>query len=59
MSNSLYTRLAYMKAMINSYYGGGLQNHKTTYDEISFIKSRIRVIELRKTKINKILNDNN
>ena len=53
MSNSLYTRLAYMKIMINSYYGG-LQNHKTTYDEISFIKSRIKVMELRKSKIEKI-----
>jgi hypothetical protein len=55
MANSLYTRLAYIKIMLNSYYGGGLQSHKTTYDEISFIKSRIKVIELRKSKIEKII----
>lgn len=53
MANSLYYRLAYMKIMLNS-YGSGLQSYKTVYDEMYFIKSRIRVIELRKSKIEKI-----
>jgi hypothetical protein len=44
-----------MKAMINSAYGVGYQNIKTNYDEIYSLKKRIRVIELRKSKIEKIL----
>jgi len=55
MANSLYSRLAHMKAMINSAYGVGYQNIKTNYDEIYSLKKRIRVIELRKSKIEKIL----
>ncbi len=54
MANSLYNKLAYMKAMINSTYGVGYQNIKTNYDEIYSLKKRIRVIELRKYKIKKI-----
>ena len=42
-----------MKTMINSSYGSGL-SILTTYDEISLIKRKIMVIELRKYKINKI-----
>jgi len=53
MCNSLYTRLSYMKTMINSSYGSGL-SILTTYDEISLIKRRISVIELRKYKIEKV-----
>jgi hypothetical protein len=52
MSNSLYARLAHMKAMINSTYGVGYQNIKTNYDEIYSLKKR-RVIEIRKYKIKK------
>jgi hypothetical protein len=54
MANSLYNKLAHMKAMINSTYGSGLQSYKTTYDEIYSIRKRINIIELRKYKIKKI-----
>jgi hypothetical protein len=54
MANSLYNKLAHMKAMINSTYGVGFKDHKTTYDEIYSIKKRINIIELRKYKIEKI-----
>jgi ribosomal protein S2 len=54
MANSLYNKLTYMKAMINSTYGVGYQNIKTNYDEIYSIRKRINIIELRKYKIKKI-----
>jgi hypothetical protein len=57
MANSLYNKLAYMKAMINSTYGSGFQNLKTTYDDIYSIKKRINIIELRKYKIKKNMSD--
>ena len=43
-----------MKVMINSTYGVGFQNLKTTYDDIYSIKKRINIIELRNYKIKKI-----
>jgi len=54
MANSLYNKLAHMKVMINSTYGVGFQNLKTTYDDIYSIKKRINIIELRNYKIKKI-----
>ena len=55
MANSLYNRLAYMKIILNSYYFSGFQNNKTTYEEKFLLMNRIKVIELRKTKIEKII----
>jgi len=52
--NELEIRAAWLKIQVNSSYGLNFDYNNKLYEDYKEIKSKIRVIKLRKSKIKKI-----
>jgi hypothetical protein len=52
--NELEIKASWMKIQVNSYYGLSQSTNNKLLDDYLEIKSKIRVIKLRKSKIKKI-----
>ena len=52
--NELEIRASWLKIQINSSYGINFDYNNKLYEDYKEIKSKIRVVELRKSKIKKI-----